>query len=190
MDDDLIAAVDRVEACWARFAPSVHAASTACGVTLPEWMRPTSSGLDHRLHEATADERAEAVRRSHAAVIEALPPGTMRTHRTSARDIDGGRFLLWTDTGVDDGAAAQESGGLFDWMDRPPAWTWVPGSDVRAWIWNTAAGAMLAWIPAELVPRATRGIEVNPVDALAWLEVADSALDARLRAILGAVRGR
>jgi hypothetical protein len=81
------------------------------------------------------------------------------------------------------GASEAESQGLVN-VDDVPAWDlWIglipafPGR--RA----DAQPALLAWIPEPLVDRAGRAVEVNPVEALTWLDARDPEL---ARALLAA----
>ena len=134
----------------------------------PTLTRDRSSALDDVCDERSRDLRTQSVRE------EQLP----------AR----GRLLIYfPDAELSDGAAQVESREFFDVFNAPPWGTWV------AYFEESSRGVsqnayLLAWVPAELVPLASAGIEVNPEECIAWLE--DTTVEIRdiVRTLLGDLR--
>lgn len=73
----------------------------------------------------------------------------------------GGRLLVHCPTEtVSDGASQQTTRGFFDVDDAPPWDTWIAYS----------GSALLSWVPAQLVELVGKGIDVNPVQCIQWLD--------------------
>ena len=84
-----------------------------------------------------------------------------------------GRLLVYyPDAELSDGAAEQASQEFFDVYNAPPWGTWVgyfeeTGSD------ESYGSYVVAWVPEQLVPLVSAGIEVNPEECIAWLDGAN-----------------
>jgi hypothetical protein len=75
---------------------------------------------------------------------------------------DGRLLVFWPEeTLFSDGAAEYSSCGYFDAENTPPWDTWIAFSQ----------GALLSWVPGELVELAGKGIEANPEQCIAWYDV-------------------
>ncbi len=123
-----------------------------------------------------------------------------------AEDLAGGRLLFYDPTeNLADGAATEVSAGFFGY-NNIPAWdTWVcfvydNTKDVprSARIYDARHGhqgeskmdslhresfrtCLVSWIPPQLVPLVTAGINVNPELCIAWAEDLDIPLTRRLQ---------
>jgi hypothetical protein len=72
-----------------------------------------------------------------------------------------GRLLVYCpNESVSDGASEHTTRGFFDVDDVPPWDTWVAYS----------GSALLSWVPAQLVDLVEKGIDVNPVQCIQWLD--------------------
>lgn len=94
----------------------------------------------------------------------------------------GGLLCYFPDEEVWDGASQAASYGFFDERDAPPWDTWVRlFSDINR------GQYLVSWVPYDLKGIVKRGIEVNPVDCIGWLENEDLLLSKQLRE-LGLIR--
>lgn len=128
----------------------------------------------------------EEVARKRAQCLEGRPEPVERYE-----DLRGGRLLVYfPDANLADGAAEVESDGFFDADNVPPWDTWVAfGTDPRSRDISYRS-YVIAWVPAELVERANRGIEANPEVCICWLEDAQIGARDELRHLLRQPGGR
>ena len=84
--------------------------------------------------------------------------------------------MYYPDAELSDGAAEVASHEFFDTYNAPPWGTWVGYfEDPNG---NESYGSYLvAWVPAELMWRASAGVDVNPEECIAWLD--ESAVGVR-----------
>jgi hypothetical protein len=76
-------------------------------------------------------------------------------------DLAGGRLLAYEpDDNVEDGASQHQSKGYFDGKDAPPWDTWICYVD----------RSLISWVPSLLLDLAQRGVAVNCVDCIRWVE--------------------
>ncbi len=84
--------------------------------------------------------------------------------------VSRGRLLVYyPDAELSDGAAEVASQEFFDVYNAPPWGTWVgyfedPGSD------ESYGSYVVAWVPEQLVPLVSAGIDVTPEECIAWLD--------------------
>ena len=90
-----------------------------------------------------------------------LRGGDRPAQSTQHTDLSGGRLLIYVpEENLADGAAKYASRGFFD-VDNVPPWDlWVV----------FAGGALLSWVPSELLGLAQSGIDVNIEGCIAWLK--------------------
>ena len=83
------------------------------------------------------------------------------THmQIGAYRAEGRLMSYWPEENLACGGAEYASVGFFDVDNTPPWDTWVAFS----------GGALLSWVPGELVDLASKGIEANPEACIAWYE--------------------
>lgn len=111
--------------------------------------------------EAKTDEEREKVVRSVVAMrSRLLRPRVELILPHIGADLSVGRLLTYVPVeNVADGAAEFESNGFFDFEDAPPWDTWIAYSD----------STLLSWVPTQLIPLVQRGIDVNPVGCIRWM---------------------
>ena len=73
---------------------------------------------------------------------------------------EGKILVYWPSENVSDGASEALSKGFFDVNDAPPWDTWFHYDN----------GQLFSWIPAAFVPFAQKGIEVNMVACIQWVD--------------------
>jgi|SRR5215469_7025541 len=78
----------------------------------------------------------------------------------ASSDLKGKLLLYQPLETVSDGAAEASSKGFFDVKDAPPWDTWLAYFE----------GAIVSWVPEDLIFRAQAGIDANPVDCIHWLD--------------------
>jgi hypothetical protein len=100
-------------------------------------------------------------------------------------ELPGRLLVYFPDQELADGASEIESDGFFDLNDAPPWDTWIglyPYPPRRRDGRKSAPEEYLvSWVPSELVPAAERGIRVNALDCIAWIEESDVPLKRDLR---------
>ena len=97
---------------------------------------------------------------------------------SSATSLYGGRLLAYfPDDNLADGVAEMVSDGFFDVNNIPPydTWVWVV-RNTRTFEYanheqgETEANYLVAWVPPDFIPLASRGIDVNPEGCILWLD--------------------
>jgi hypothetical protein len=80
---------------------------------------------------------------------------------SASTDLAGGRILAYApDENVQDGASQHSSKGFFDGDDAPPWDLWFFYVDRH----------LISWVPEQLLNLADKGIAVNAVDCVHWVD--------------------
>ena len=147
------------------------------------WKYIGSRDASHRFELAIAEHPSRASapdlnRALQVAMPEAIRERRRQLHQSGvSREERGieepGRLLIFDyESTMSDGLAESESGGLLDVHNCPPASFWLgfaPRMDERA----EALGykqVLVSWIPLQVVPAVTKGVNVIAEGCLDWVE--------------------
>lgn len=89
-------------------------------------------------------------------------------------------MVYFPDANLVDGAAMPASDAFFDEYNIPPWDTWISFFDDKKLNQQSYSRYLLAYVPAELIDHAARGIRVNPEECIAWLSDAPLKLCERI----------
>jgi hypothetical protein len=139
------------------------------------WCRPRVRRDDPRQSLRSNQTRPRVLERDYFAAVSGVALSRRSADATTVPlgSLEGGRLLVYfPDLDLACGAAEAESAGYFD-LDNAPAWdTWVAMLQDDAET-RRDTPYLVAWVPAELVALADRGIHVNPEECIQWLDHAD-----------------
>jgi hypothetical protein len=122
---------------------------------LKEQLRSPAIAPNESLSDARADEEQKTE------IVRSVVRKRSKLVFTAERPVDPntGKLLLYTpDDNLADGAARYASQGFFDDDNVPPWDTWVAFSQ----------GALLTWVPPQLLQLAQSGIDANPECCIRW----------------------
>ena len=142
-------------------------------------LRPAS--LKPRILALTREEAVCEVLNARARELRVKSP-TQAGSVEEMPHLGGGRLLSYfPDAELSDGAAEQETDGLFDKNNAPPWATWVAFLSDSGNRDLSYRAMLVCYVPEELVELAGRGIDVNPEGCIAWLADTETEVAQRLR---------
>jgi hypothetical protein len=101
----------------------------------------------------------------------------------------GGRLLAYfPDDNLADGWAETVSEGFFDVNNIPPydTWVWIV-RNIRTFEYadheqgEIEANYLVAWVPPDFMPLASRGVDANPEGCILWLDTLNDEFVQSLR---------
>lgn len=112
-----------------------------------------------------------------------------KRHLSSVTGLCGGQLLAYfPGDNLADGVAEVESHGFFDVDNIPPYDTWVwMVRNIRRFEYadheqgETEANYLVAWVPPDFMPLASRGVDSNPEGCILWLDTLDDEFVQSLR---------
>jgi hypothetical protein len=173
---------------WARNLPK-HGSH---GVLLrTEALRPAVSVHEQPWEavKAVAQNRVELMGPPDVSVTfreqQGWPPLELAPIDSQATHLGGGRLLVYfPEDNLQDGAAEVSSRGFFEEWNLPPWDLWVAffceGPPPRR-RFPGRTRYLVAWVPLELEPLATRGIMANPEACIIWIDDFDGPVRRMLR---------
>ena len=112
-----------------------------------------------------------------------------RRHLSPVTSLCGGRLLAYfPDDNLADGWAETVSEGFFDVNNIPPYDTWVwMVRNIRTFEYadheqgEIEANYLVAWVPPDFMPLASRGVDANPEGCILWLDTLNDEFVQSLR---------
>jgi hypothetical protein len=97
-----------------------------------------------------------------------------RPKRTHAKDLAGGRLLLYEpDINLAHGLEESETCGYVDLDNTPPWDTWIAYLYDRDKKYDCDRNFLLSWVPDKFISLVTAGIRVSPEVSFSWLDEQD-----------------